>query len=227
MNGTLLPGDRARDRLITYINGVKIGVIDSTYTYPQNLSLSVKAGDKLQLLVENLGRVDYFSPPSFTYNALLDPYKGILGNVSIDGVVLEGWDVYSLPVDDIPFPSLSSTIMISKSVTNISTPIYYYGEFHVNATSTNVNTTDPRTLDTFIAIPNGIKGVVWINGFMLGRYWVVGPQQSLYCPGTLLRERVVNEVVVLEVEPREGGGEMVMEGLSERVWGNGVDPDYP
>lgn len=220
ITGILLPGDRARDRVIAYVNNIKIGVIDSTYTYPQNLSLAVKTGDKLQLLVENLGRVDYFSPPSFTYNALLDPYKGILGNVTINGSVLEGWDMFSMSVEDIPFLS-PATI---TSVKNGSSPIYFKGEFFVNGT----NTTDARMLDTFIAIPNGIKGIVWVNNFMLGRYWVVGPQQSLYLPGTVLKPGVVNEIVVLELEPgeiREGG--MVAEGQSQRVWGNFKDPDYP
>ena len=82
------------------------------------------------------------------------------------------------------------------------------------------------TLDTFIAVPNGIKGNVWVNGFNLGRYWFVGPQQSLYLPGSLVKPGEWNEVVVLELEPWQmNKTEMVAYGDSERVWGNNLDVD--
>ena len=32
------------------------------------------------------------------------------------------------------------------------------------------------------------KGIIWINGFNLGRYWKIGPQGTLYVPGELLKE---------------------------------------
>lgn len=213
LSGILLPGDRARDRVIAYVNGVKVGVIDSTYIYPQNLTISVESGDLLQLLVENLGRVDYFSPPSYTYNALLDPYKGIMTDVTINGTILSGWDMYSLPIDELP--------VASNSTIDERLPTYYSGNFLVNSTTD----TDPRTLDTFINVPTGVKGVVWVNGFMLGRYWTVGPQQSMYLPGTVLVSGV-NEMVILELEPL-GNTTLTALGESERIWGNNPDPDYP
>jgi hypothetical protein len=217
LEGLLLPGDRARDRVLTYVNGIKIGAIDSTYVYPQNLTVSVKPGDTLQLLVENLGRVDYFSPPSFTYNALLDPHKGILTNVTIGGTILSGWDMYSMPMNELPTPST-----VAPVITNGVPPVYYSGSFFVDGTSC----TDIMSLDTFINIPEGTKGIVWVNGFMLGRYWIVGPQQSLYLPGTVLNVGAVNEIVILELEPTVNGA-MVAQGQSERIWGNFPDPDYP
>ena len=42
------------------------------------------------------------------------------------------------------------------------------------------------------------KGMVWVNGFNLGRYWEIGPQQSLYCPAGLLRPGE-NELIVLDL----------------------------
>ena len=41
------------------------------------------------------------------------------------------------------------------------------------------------------------KGVVWINGFNLGRYWSIGSQQTLYVPGELLKEE--NNIEVFEL----------------------------
>jgi beta-galactosidase len=52
--------------------------------------------------------------------------------------------------------------------------------------------------DTFIELPGWTKGNVWINGFNLGRYWKIGPQQTLYVPGPLLRVGQ-NDIIVLEI----------------------------
>jgi len=40
------------------------------------------------------------------------------------------------------------------------------------------------------------KGVVWLNGHHLGRYWSVGPQQALYVPEEYLRPR--NTLIVFD-----------------------------
>ena len=42
------------------------------------------------------------------------------------------------------------------------------------------------------------KGVAWVNGFCLGRYWSRGPQRTLAVPGPVLRAGR-NEVVVFEL----------------------------
>jgi beta-galactosidase len=54
-------------------------------------------------------------------------------------------------------------------------------------------------LDAWLAFPDGSKGMVWLNGFLLGRYWSVGPQETLYAPAPLWREGR-NEVVVLDTD---------------------------
>lgn len=212
--GLLQPGDRPRDRIIVFVNGVRIGVIDNTYAQPNNISLQLVSGDSLQLLVENLGRVDYWSLESDVFDALLDPYKGIVGNVSVGGFTLESWTMTSLPLDGIPeLPPSTNSSSLGQ------TPIFYYGSFVLGA-----NFTEAAQLDTFVSIPNGVKGVVWVNGFSLGRYWVIGPQQSLYLPGTVLKAGEKNEIVVLELEP--SNQTMIARGEAERVWGNNPDPDH-
>ena len=60
--------------------------------------------------------------------------------------------------------------------------------------------------DTFLSLAGWHKGVVWVNGFNLGRYWpVVGPQVTLYVPGTILRSYPdTNDIILLEqVNSRE------------------------
>ena len=57
--------------------------------------------------------------------------------------------------------------------------------------------------DTFLALPGWGKGVVWLNGFTLGRFWEKGPQKRLYIPAPLLREGE-NKLLILETEGRSG-----------------------
>ncbi|KUI52523.1 Beta-galactosidase [Cytospora mali] len=214
ISGLLQPGDRPRDRVIVYVNGSRVGVIDSIYQYPRNITVDLQSGDILQLLVENLGRVDYWSLEAYTFDGLTDPYKGIVDEVTIGNTTINGWTMTSLPVDGVP--SFSSKGNISA---NGATPMFYSGTFEVDG-----NYSDPMRLDTFLAIPNGVKGVVWVNNFNLGRYWTIGPQQSLYLPGTVLKVGQTNEIVVLELEP--GNQTMIARGEPERIWGNNPDPDY-
>ena len=42
------------------------------------------------------------------------------------------------------------------------------------------------------------KGVAWVNGFCLGRYWSRGPQHTLYVPAPALRA-TGNELIVFEL----------------------------
>ncbi|KAI3322572.1 glycoside hydrolase family 35 protein [Xylariaceae sp. AK1471] len=221
LSGTLQPGDRARDRVIVYVNGVKKGVIDSTYSQPAQVSVSLQPGDKLQLLIENLGRVDYWSRESGTFVALEDPYKGINGDVTIGSDVLLGWNIHSIPLETPPAPHSTRQAQDLNMTAARSPPVFYRAIFSVDGD----DSTDPALLDTFLAVPGGVKGNVWVNGFNIGRYWIIGPQQSLYLPGTVLKPGVKNEVVILELEP--SAETLTVFGAAEREWGNYPDPDYP
>jgi beta-galactosidase len=57
--------------------------------------------------------------------------------------------------------------------------------------------------DTFLALSGSSRGLVWVNGFLIGHYWEIGPQVTLYCPAPLLHVGE-NIVTVLELE-RLGG----------------------
>ncbi|KAK2614853.1 hypothetical protein N8I77_001649 [Diaporthe amygdali] len=214
VSGLLQPGDRPRDRVIVYVNEARIGVIDSIYQFPMNITLDVRPGDTLSLLVENLGRVDYWSLEAYTFDGLTDPYKGIVGNVTIGGSTVRNWTMKSFPLGNVPlFTSNTNASEVA------ATPLLYSGTFKAQNYSTSAE------LDTFLAIPNGRKGMVWVNGFSLGRYWIIGPQQSLYLPGTVLKAGEDNEIVVLELEP-EPHQPMFARGEAVRTWGNNPDPDY-
>jgi Glycosyl hydrolases family 35 len=215
--GNVQAGDRPRDRVLVYINGNIQGIMDSQYQHPLNVSVSLKPGDRLQLLVENLGRVDYYSRGNPYQNYVIDPFKGVKGNVTVGGQVIYGWDMYPAQLDSLP----SGSCAPEKTSTASDSPMFYKGSFTGPAISQNSS----MTLDTFLAVPNGIKGNAWVNGFHLGRYWLVGPQQSLYLPGTVVKPGTENEVVILELEPWHMNATMTAYGASERFWGNNPDPD--
>lgn len=212
VSGLLLPGDRPRDRVIVYLNETFHGVIDSTYTHPQNISVALTPGTKLQLLVENLGRVDYYSRGTNLENRVLDPHKGIIGDVMVGNATLKGWSQYPVPLDSLP--DVESTGEYSTPAGNTTQPLFYTGSFTVDGEQYG---TDPAALDTYLAIDGGLKGNVWVNGFHLGRYWRLGPQQSLYLPGTVLKNGT-NKVVVLELEPGHVQEGLKGVGIVEREW---------
>ncbi|RDW88410.1 beta-galactosidase-2 [Coleophoma cylindrospora] len=200
LNGTLQPGDYPRDRVLVYVNSKRVGVIDSTYWTPNTVTLSLKANDTLDLLIENMGRINYG-------HRIPDQKKGVVGNVTVGGSTLYGWSMYPLSMETIP--TASSAANFTPSAT--SGPVVYKGTFDVQTVG-----------DTFLELPGWTRGVVWVNGENLGRFWVVGPQQSFYLPGCYLKT-TGNEIVVLELEP--GSNATAVQGVSTRTWANNPDPD--
>ncbi|KAI0444386.1 glycosyl hydrolases family 35-domain-containing protein [Xylaria telfairii] len=204
MNGDLRIGDGPRDRALIYINKQRAGLIDGTYTGPHAVSnLKLKTNDQLDILVENLGRVNFGG-------AIPDQRKGIVGNVTIGDTVLTGFDQFTLPCDT-PFDF--SDFSALKSVSASDPPVWYGGNFDMD---------EPN--DTFLSLPGWVKGVVYVNGWNLGRYWTIGPQQSLYLPGVYL-QKSNNTIAVLNLEPT--GKEGPVQGIATRIWGNNPDPDAP
>jgi beta-galactosidase len=56
--------------------------------------------------------------------------------------------------------------------------------------------------DTYLDMRNWTKGMVWVNGHNLGRYWNIGPQERLYCPAPWLR-RGDNEIIIFDLHQIE------------------------
>ena len=107
--------------------------------------------------------------------------KGITEKVTFNGHELTGWQQYSLPFDNI------STIKYSTKAVAANAPVVRKGTFNLTETG-----------DTYLDMSAWGKGCVWVNGHNLGRYWEIGPQQTLYLPVEWLK-RGANEVVVLEL----------------------------
>ncbi len=150
-----------------------MGILNRYYnTY--SMDIHIPANATLEILVENMGRINYGSE-------INNNLKGIISPVLIDSATITGnWNMYRLPMDKMP-------ILTGASIkSNKGQPTLYGATFALN-----------KTGDSFLDMHHWGKGIVFINGHNLGRYWNVGPQQTLYVPGVWLKKGI-NKVVVFE-----------------------------
>jgi beta-galactosidase len=175
--GTLRVKD-LRDYAVVMVNGRRVGILDRRLKQ-DSLQLLLPAGRvRLDILVENLGRIN-FGP------YLLKNKKGITEKVEFSGGELKGWEMYRLPFNN-PAGASGSRSTAAR-LTTTTAPVIRRGSFDL-----------PEVGDTYLDMRQWGKGVVWVNGHNLGRYWSVGPQQTLYVPVEWLKAKH-NEVVVLEL----------------------------
>ncbi|XP_042880013.1 beta-galactosidase-1-like protein 2 [Penaeus japonicus] len=142
------------------------------------LSSEYSGTHTLDILVENLGRVNYGKPHDFTVKKGLSEGPVLLGNEE-----LQDWLIY--PIE---FKSEDVERLLGwRSYANeeIIGPALLQGELEILG--------EPQ--DTFLDACGWGKGAVFVNGFNLGRFWSAGPQRTLYVPGPLLKEGL-NKVTV-------------------------------
>lgn len=128
------------------------------------------------VFVENQGRINFASR--------LGERKGLRG-VRLADRWIHGWRSTPLPLDapDV----LSAVSFTSDAAPSSGEPCLARAVIEV-----------AEPADGFLALPGWTKGYLWLNGFLLGRYWEIGPQVTLYAPAPLWRAGR-NEVVVLEM----------------------------
>jgi beta-galactosidase len=166
----ILPGLRSYARV--YLNWKLVGVADRRKKQ-NRVTVRARRNDELEILVEGTGRINFTKE-------LRQEREGINGTVTLAGHELTGWRVFSLPSED---PS-SLPFTLLERAQSTTEPAFYQGHFDV---------ANPG--DTFLDLRGWGKGVVWINGRALGRFWNVGPQQTLYLPAPWLKKGA-NHLVV-------------------------------
>ncbi|KAM3615821.1 uncharacterized protein V6R79_008354 [Siganus canaliculatus] len=182
--GTLNSKNSVRDRALVFVDKVFIGVLD--YKTQEISVVDGKGKRTLSLLVENCGRVNYG-------DTLDEQRKGLVGDVELNKHVLRDFNIYSLGMKPGFVNRLESTGRWISVPQQPSFPGFFRATLHVNGSPS----------DTFIKLPGWGKGVVFINGRNLGRYWSIGPQQTLYVPGPWLHKGD-NQVVVFEEQEADG-----------------------
>ncbi len=182
-----------RDYARVYLDGQLAGTLDRRLDQDSLAMPAARPGAQLDILVENSGRVNFG-------RALRQERKGITGAVTLAGTTLHGWAIYRLPMDGTP---------VVKTTNGTWTgPGFYAGRFTVD-----------RPGDTFLDMRGWGKGTVWVNGHQLGRFWDIGPQQTLYLPGVWLK-RGSNAVAVFDLGSPET---TTLAGVSHAIYGPGTD----
>lgn len=127
----------------------------------------------LDILVEGMGRINFAQ-------YMIDR-KGITDRVTLNGMTLMNWEIFSLPMTEKYISGLQT------NVENQHDGVFFTGKFDIE-----------KPADTYLDMSNYDKGLVWVNGHNLGRYWKVGPQKRLFCPASFILKGE-NKVIVLDI----------------------------
>jgi hypothetical protein len=177
------------DYATVFLDGEYIGKIDRRLG-EQSIEIPASKNENpvLEILVEGMGRINFAEQ-------LIDR-KGITERVSLNGMTLFNWDVFLLPMDTGYINDLT------RSDKSTRPGMFFKGSFELK-----------NVADTYIDMSNYKKGVVWVNGHNLGRYWEIGPQHSLYCPATFLKKGknkiMIFDLLQTETKPVKGVKELM------------------
>ncbi|WP_374937833.1 beta-galactosidase [Bacteroides stercorirosoris] len=199
--GATLTVNDAHDYAQIFVDGKYIGKLDRRNGEKQLVLPACPKGAQLDILVEAMGRINF--------GRAIKDFKGITKNVELSMDIngypfscdLKNWEVYNIE-DTYEFYQGMKFQPIQSLTDNLGQriPGVYRAKFQVKKPS-----------DTFLNFETWGKGLVYVNGYALGRIWEIGPQQTLYVPGCWLKKGE-NEIVVFDIV---GPKEAKSEGLSE------------
>ncbi|NNC12513.1 beta-galactosidase [Planctomonas sp. JC2975] len=187
----LLSFAEVRDRAIVLVDGARVGVLARER---HESALVIPAGREVVVIVEDEGRVDYGSR--------IGERKGLIGPATLDGVALDAWDTLELDVDALVDTTAAGTDPAATSLAPGMLPTFHHAEFEL-----------AEPADLFLSTDGWGKGLAWVNGFALGRYWSAGPQHTLYVPRGATRSGS-NDLVVLELDALAAPTARFVAGLS-------------
>lgn len=151
--------------------------IDNLSRENQINSVIVPDGDKLLIIVENLGRINY--------GGRNNDSKGILSNVTLGNLVLKNWNMSCFDFKNLKIIE-QCFLNDNKSCKNNGGFVFYMATFEYSEKN-----------DFYIDVSNLSKGVIFVNNFNLGRYWSTrGPQYHLYVPRVYLKP--INSLIIMD-----------------------------
>lgn len=180
--GTTLLITEAHDWAQVFVNGKLLARLDRRRGENSLKMPVLPAGTQLDILIEAMGRVNF--------DVAIHDRKGITEKVELinetSATELKDWQVYNLPVD-------YSFVQNKKYAPGkkMEGPAYYRATFNVEQPG-----------DVFLDMQTWGKGMVWVNGRAMGRFWEIGPQQTLFMPGCWLKKGE-NEIIVLDLKGPE------------------------
>ncbi len=178
------------DYALVFLDGKFIGKLDRREGENTiNLPASQEKNPVLEIFVEGMGRINY--------GQYIIDRKGITDRVTLNGMTLMSWEITKIPFDEEYIANLETGYIDPER-----RGYFFKSVFLLE-----------NVADTYIDMSNYQKGIVFVNGHNLGRYWNIGPQQRLYCPATFLKKGM-NEILIfdlLETEPKSISGKKTLE----------------
>ncbi|MBB5351687.1 beta-galactosidase [Haloferula luteola] len=168
--------DQVHDFAWVRLDGKNVGIMDRR---SRRFKVVLPPRDQeavLDILVHTMGHVNFGKE--------IHDRKGISGDVRLGGESLKGpWGAYSLPLDD----SMLASLKWQPATGAPEGPKFWRSTFSLE-----------KAADTYLDLRSWGKGVIWINGHCLARYWNIGPTQTAYVPGPWLQEGD-NEIIILDL----------------------------
>lgn len=195
--GSMLTLNEPHDFAQVFVDGKYIGKIDRVKNEKTLMLPPVEKGAELCIRIEAMGRINF--------GRAIKDYKGITKEVTISAEMdgheaswnLKNWTIVPIPDNyETAVKALSVGTETSKRTRQhaklLTKAGYYRGHFMLR-----------KPGDTFLNMEAFGKGQVYVNGHAIGRFWNIGPQQTLYLPGCWLKQGR-NEVIVLDVVGPKG-----------------------
>ena len=171
--------DEVHDYATVFLNGRYIGSIDRTLgQHTIDLPVSNVENPVLDILVESMGRINFA--------AQMIDRKGITDRVTLNGMTLMNWEAFNIPMS-------SEYVSNLKESDTVRPGMFFKTTLQLD-----------KAGDCYIDLKDFTKGLVYVNGHNLGRFWNVGPQYRLYCPGVWLKEGT-NEIIIFDMHQTEPG----------------------
>ncbi|CAK5036043.1 unnamed protein product [Meloidogyne enterolobii] len=186
----------------------------------QRVTINARAGQRLDILVENAGRLTY--PLS-----KVDP-KGILSPVILGGISVSNyWTQCGVSIDalytagSLLFEEANLEQQLLKGSSSIEPPQPAYDEPAIYAAKFTTPDIDWRLAHTFFDSRGWGHGIAMVNGFNIGRYWpLLGPQMTLFVPGAVMKNE--NFVLILELTGRQKSKSLQFDFLAQPLY-NGME----
>lgn len=195
--GSMLTLNEPHDFAQVFVDGKYIGKIDRVKNEKTLMLPPVEKGAELCIRIEAMGRINF--------GRAIKDYKGITKEVTISAEMdgheaswnLKNWTIVPIPDNyETAVKALSVGTETSKRTRQhaklLTKAGYYRGHFTLR-----------KPGDMFLNMEAFGKGQVYVNGHAIGRFWNIGPQQTLYLPGCWLKQGR-NEVIVLDVVGPKG-----------------------
>ncbi len=170
------------DYALVFLDGIFIDtVFRDGGKWEVDLPKTNSENPELEIMVEGMGHINFAQ--------FMIDRKGVTDRVTLNGMTLMNWEISLYPMDE----AFIRKLAVTKSSKNAYDKgcNFFKGSFQLDSTG-----------DTYFDMSGYSKGVLYVNGHNLGRYWNIGPQQRLYCPASWLKKGK-NEIIVFDLHQQQ------------------------